>query len=107
MALSIQRLRPVITTLAAGGITAGLAYTYLNRNLHADTGEPRKVFGKGPAFVSLPLESSEVVNHNVKRLRFKLPHEDDISGLSTTCKYNNPYQLTLPVYSHYLEVCED
>ncbi|KAF1949872.1 oxidoreductase NAD-binding domain-containing protein [Byssothecium circinans] len=65
-------------------VEIGLTYTYLNRNIHADTSEPRKAFGKGPAFVSLPLESSETVNHNTKRLRFKLPHEDDISGLSTT-----------------------
>jgi cytochrome-b5 reductase len=86
MALPIVRVRPILTTFAASGITASFAYTYLNRDIDADSGEPRKVFGKGPAFVSLPLESSETINHNTKRLRFKLPNENDISGLSVTCQ---------------------
>lgn len=55
-------------------------------NASADSGAPTKVFGGGPAFVSLPLESSEQVNHNTKRLRFKLPQRDAVSGLSLTCK---------------------
>lgn len=42
-------------------------------------------FGGGPAFFSLALESSEQVNHNTKRLRFKLPEADAVSGLSMTC----------------------
>ncbi|KAF3001268.1 hypothetical protein E8E13_003877 [Curvularia kusanoi] len=34
--------------------------------------------------ISLPLESSEQVNHNTKLLRFKFPNEADVSGLSLT-----------------------
>ena len=86
MTLPIQRIRPVLPGLAVGSIGAGLWYVYFGRSVHADTGAPRKVFGKGPAFVSLPLESSDVVNHDTKRLRFKLPHPEDVSGLSLTCK---------------------
>ncbi|PVI02936.1 ferredoxin reductase-like protein [Periconia macrospinosa] len=84
MAASIQRLRPVIATIAAGGIGGGLAYTFLNRDIHADSGEPQKVFGRGPAFVSLPLESVQEVNHNTKHLRFRFPKEDNVSGLTVT-----------------------
>ncbi|TDZ32158.1 NADH-cytochrome b5 reductase 2 [Colletotrichum spinosum] len=52
---------------------------------NADSGAATtKVFGAGPAFVSLPLESAEMVNHNTKRLRFKLPQRDAVSGLSLT-----------------------
>ncbi len=85
-ALTVQRMRPMLPGLAASGIGAGLAYAYFRRSVHADTNAPRKVFGSGPAFVSLPLESSEAVNHDTKRLRFSLPNPDDVSGLSLTCK---------------------
>lgn len=49
--------------------------------------EGKKVFGRpGPVFQSLALQSSEDVNHNTKRLRFKLPGDADVSGLPLTCK---------------------
>jgi cytochrome-b5 reductase len=72
------------TTLLAGVAIGGATYASIH-GVHADTGAPAKVFGRGPAFVSLPLESSEQVNHNTKLLRFKLPNEGDLSGLSWTC----------------------
>ncbi|CAI6341174.1 unnamed protein product [Periconia digitata] len=84
MTAPIRYMRPVIATVAAGGIGAGIAFTFLNRNVHADAGEPPKVFGKGPAFVSLPVESVQDINHNTKQLRFRLPQEDAVSGLSVT-----------------------
>lgn len=87
MALLSSRMRPIIASVAIGGVGTGLLYTYFVRNVDADSSVPQKVFGKGPAFVSLPLESSEVVNHNTKRLRFRLPNPDDISGLTLTCKW--------------------
>lgn len=40
----------------------------------------KKVPWKG--FTELKLESSEMVNHNVKRLTFALPDEESITGLS-------------------------
>jgi len=89
MALSILRTRPVASSLVLGGISVVVFSTVYSRNVHADSGEPRRVFGRGPAFVSLPLESSEVVNHNTRRLRFKLPNPDDVSGLSVTCGYSH------------------
>jgi cytochrome-b5 reductase len=95
--LSILRGRPVASTLVLGSIGAGIIVAINDRNIHADTGQPRKVFGKGPAFVSLPLESTEIVNHNTKRLRFKLPHADDVSGLSVTCMPD----LIIPHKLHY------
>jgi hypothetical protein len=52
------------------------------------TPTPKRVFGKGPAFVYLQLHSSEHVNHNTKRLCFKLPGgENAQSGLDLTCKF--------------------
>lgn len=82
--LSARLFRP--TTALAGVAIGGASYA-LVRNVHADTGAPAKVFGRGPAFVSLLLESSEQVNHNTKLLRFKLPNESDVSGLSLTCEW--------------------
>ncbi|KAK8058820.1 hypothetical protein PG994_009268 [Apiospora phragmitis] len=37
--------------------------------------------GGDQGFISLLLEDSEVLNHNTKRLRFKLPEDDMVSGL--------------------------
>lgn len=44
------------------------------------TAEPKKALNG--EWVSLKLEEVETVNHNTKRLRFKLPEEDQVSGLS-------------------------
>lgn len=89
MASLLQLVRPatVVGTLAAGGLAVGLASRIMVKDAHADSGAPQKVFGGGPAFFSLPLESSESVNHNTKRLRFKLPEQDAVSGLPLTCEY--------------------
>ncbi|GKT40245.1 NADH-cytochrome b5 reductase 2 [Colletotrichum spaethianum] len=83
---TIRRFRPatVAAAVAAGGIGLGLMSKLLVGNASAESGAPPKVFGAGPAFVSLPLESSEEVNHNTKRLRFKLPQREAVSGLSLT-----------------------
>ncbi|RKU44566.1 NADH-cytochrome b5 reductase [Coniochaeta pulveracea] len=40
--------------------------------------------GGDQGFVSLLLEDIEIINHNTKRFRFKLPEEDQVSGL-TAC----------------------
>jgi len=50
----------------------------------------QKTLGNKPTFpswrgVTLTLEDSHMVNHNVKMLRFKLPEGDAISGLSPIC----------------------
>ncbi|EHA49854.1 NADH-cytochrome b5 reductase 2 [Pyricularia oryzae 70-15] len=43
--------------------------------------EPKKALEMEKGFVSLQLDDVEVVNHNTKRLRFKLPEDDMVSGL--------------------------
>lgn len=52
----------------------------------ASTGEVKKAFtGGDQGFLSLVLEKSEIVNHNTKKLTFKLPEEDQESGLPVAC----------------------
>ncbi|KAF7560178.1 hypothetical protein G7046_g3966 [Stylonectria norvegica] len=84
--LQFRRARPatVISTLALGGVGVGILSKLLIGNASAESNARKKIFGGGPAFVSLPLESSEQVNHNTKRLRFKLPQRDAVSGLALT-----------------------
>lgn len=46
----------------------------------------KKAFtGGDQGFVSLLLEKSEIVNHNTKKLTFKLPESDMESGLPVAC----------------------
>lgn len=52
----------------------------------AQTGEVKKAFtGGDQGFLSLVLEKAEIVNHNTKKLTFKLPEEDQESGLPVAC----------------------
>lgn len=45
-------------------------------------GEVKKAFSGGDqGFVSLKLDDVEIVNHNTKKFRFKLPEDDMVSGL--------------------------
>jgi cytochrome-b5 reductase len=91
-------------TLYAGIAAAGLAgsYFYLRGNkppggLNAPVEEAKKMVGASgkkaftggeQGFVSLMLEKSEIVNHNTKKLTFKLPEEDMESGLPVACTSN-------------------
>ncbi|KAI8958060.1 NADH-cytochrome b5 reductase [Daldinia sp. FL1419] len=105
--LSATRLSRGITGVAIFGASAGLYYTYMRNMAYADSGSPKKAFGSGPAFLSLELESSEAVNHNTKRLRFKLPTEDTVSGLTLTSAlltYSWPKGSTLPVVRPYTPI---
>jgi cytochrome-b5 reductase len=45
-------------------------------------GVKKALTGGDQGFVSLKLDDVEIVNHNTKRLRFKLPEEDMVSGLA-------------------------
>ena len=49
--------------------------------------DPKKTFTSGFSFQNLKLESSEVVNHNTKRLRFELTDKDAVSGLHPSCMF--------------------
>lgn len=56
---------------------------------------PKKALtGGDQGFVSLKLEEVEIVNHNTKKLRFKLPEDDMVSGLNVASavltKYKGP-----------------
>ncbi|GKT64765.1 nadh-cytochrome b5 reductase [Colletotrichum tofieldiae] len=50
--------------------------------------------GGDQGFVSLKLEDVEIVNHNTKKFRFKLPEDDMVSGLEVASavltKYKGP-----------------
>ncbi|KAI0595202.1 hypothetical protein F4775DRAFT_570551 [Biscogniauxia sp. FL1348] len=79
--LFTSRLTKGIGGVAVASISAGVYFKYTMSVAHADSAAPSKAFGSGPAFLSLHLESSELVNHNTKRLRFALPKPDAVSGL--------------------------
>jgi len=102
---------PSIVILSVGGLSGGTAYYGFQQYRTAaacvtkDNNQPaspyrissiaepavvQKTLGNKPTFpswrgVSLTLEDSHMVNHNVKLLRFKLPEGDAISGLSPIC----------------------
>ncbi|KAK2609095.1 hypothetical protein QQS21_002322 [Conoideocrella luteorostrata] len=85
----LARSRPaatIIGTLAAGSLAVGITSKFLLQDgfaARADSpSSPRKIFGAGPAFFSLPLESADMLNHNTRLLRFKFQDEEAVSGLS-------------------------
>ncbi|KAL4877998.1 hypothetical protein BJY04DRAFT_196871 [Aspergillus karnatakaensis] len=95
-----------VLSVGAAGITLS---RYFGNNAFAESpSEPKKVFGKGPAFKSLKLHSAEQVNHNTKRLRFELPGgEDSISGLGLTSAlltFSKPEGSWTPVVRPYTPV---
>ncbi|KAJ8114034.1 hypothetical protein ONZ43_g5004 [Nemania bipapillata] len=78
------KLPSVLGSVALAGLGMGIYSRYVMNVAHADSGAPLKAFGSGPAFLSLQLQSSEVVNHNTKKLRFALPTDGHVSGLALT-----------------------
>lgn len=74
------------------GVSGGYFYlrqgTPLPSKEVAKTGAPAKpaFTGGEQGFLSLLLEKSEVINHNTKKLTFKLPEEDMESGLPVACR---------------------
>jgi cytochrome-b5 reductase len=62
------------------------------QNIPATTGAPAKAAFTGgeQGFVSLLLEKSEIINHNTKKLVFKLPEDDMESGLAVACTFRQP-----------------
>ncbi|KYK58485.1 nadh-cytochrome b5 [Drechmeria coniospora] len=102
------RLVTAVGTLAAAGLAVGIASKLLVKEAHADSPTTRlKVFGAGPAFFSLPLESGEMVNHNTRRLRFRFADKDAVSGLpltSSVLTFSWPKGRSLPVVRPYTPV---
>ncbi|KAI5927298.1 hypothetical protein F4810DRAFT_722460 [Camillea tinctor] len=79
----------------AGGAVGVGAYFYSSSGskvegkakeaLASATGEPKKAFtGGDQGFISLVLKDVEIINHNTKRLVFKLPEDDMVSGVVVT-----------------------
>ncbi|KAL6711106.1 NADH-cytochrome b5 reductase [Coniothyrium glycines] len=73
-------------------------------------GPAKKAFtGGDQGFVSLLLEKSELVNHNTKKLTFKLPEEDMESGLPVASaiitKYKGP-EMQKPVIRPYTPISD-
>lgn len=79
-----------VALVGAGAVYAGYSlYNSPSRSIfqtaYADApAGPKKIF-PASGFVDFRLERSELVNHNVKRLRFSLPDEDAVTGLEPIC----------------------
>lgn len=66
--------------------------------------------GGDQGFISLKLESVEIVNHNTKKFRFALPDEDVVSGLKIASalltKYKGP-GMEKPVMRPYTPISDE
>ncbi|GJC88400.1 NADH-cytochrome b5 reductase 2 [Colletotrichum liriopes] len=85
------------TALYAGAAAAlaGGAYYFLSGSSSAPAAAQKaEAKVKEAGFVSLKLEDVEIVNHNTKKFRFKLPEDDMVSGLEVASavltKYKGP-----------------
>jgi cytochrome-b5 reductase len=93
--------------VAGAAVAAGAGYYFFatpagksvaqqaEQKVKAATGPAKPAFtGGDQGFVSLVLENVEIVNHNTKKLRFKLPEDDNVSGLhiasAILTKYKGP-----------------
>lgn len=79
----------VFKGLAVAGVGGAVISRFMMTTAEAESPnkEGKKIFGRaGPVFTRLALESTENVNHNTKKLSFKLPGEGAVSGLPLTCE---------------------
>jgi len=77
----------------------------------ASTAPAKPAFTGGEqGFVSLVLDNVEVINHNTKKFRFKLPEDDNVSGLKIASalitKYKGP-EMEKPVIRPYTPVSDE
>ncbi|KAK7894942.1 hypothetical protein LTR67_005681 [Exophiala xenobiotica] len=116
-------LRPSLRVAGAAAAGAGLAYSgyrYYNTTsfffttVHAESlpsdsrAALKKMDWKG--FTELKLQSSEMVNHNVKRLTFALPDDESITGISpitSLLSRHTPEGAWIPVFRPYTPVSEN
>jgi cytochrome-b5 reductase len=79
-------------------------------SLSGGTGAKPAFTGGDQGFISLKLLSSEIINHNTKKLRFALPEEDQVSGLNVASalltKYKGP-EMEKPVMRPYTPVSDE
>ncbi|MCJ1475075.1 hypothetical protein MMC13_003735 [Lambiella insularis] len=95
-------------SIAAAGIGGTYCLYAFFTSSKSAAGTPL-TFGRSPSFVSLCLESSEVVNHNTKRLRFVLPESNACTGLSLTSSLltlSRPQGHFIPVIRPYTPISE-
>lgn len=83
----------VFKGIAVAGIGGAIISKFMmtTADAEAPVKDGKKVFGRpGPVFTRLALEKSEDVNHNTKKLSFKLPGKNDVSGLPLTGELFSP-----------------
>jgi hypothetical protein len=68
--------------VASVGISA---YAVTRQITSTRSGEPQRIFG-GFNPTKLQVKSSEVINHNTKKICFEFPDPNAVSGLTLTCK---------------------
>lgn len=60
----------------------------------SDIGTKKAFTGGDQGFIGIVLDKVEIINHNTKKLRFKLPEVDQVSGLNVASailtKYKGP-----------------
>ncbi|KAL3418419.1 oxidoreductase NAD-binding domain-containing protein [Phlyctema vagabunda] len=86
-----------LTSIATYGV-----YSYSTKNFSKT--EAPKTFGTGPSFVSLRLNSIELLNHDTKKFRFDLPTTNSVSGLTLTSAvltFSRPLGRVFPVIRPY------
>lgn len=88
----------VFKGIAVAGVGGALISRFMMSTADAESPvkDGKKVFGRaGPVFTRLTLEKSEDVNHNTKKLCFKLPGQNDVSGLPLTGEFSFPPSVIL------------
>ena len=87
------RTSAVIGAAVVGGGATFAGYSrYKNQpssmfpSAYADAPPGQKKIFPASGFVDFTLDRSEMVNHNVKRLRFRLPDEDAVTGMEPICR---------------------
>lgn len=104
--------RPAVWTAATAVVGLGIAtstYNHESHTAHADSPTGPKTVFPGSGFTTLKLESAEMVNHNVKRLRFALPEQDSITGLgpvSSLLTRHTPDGAWIPCFRPYTPVSD-
>lgn len=110
--------KPILTTFLVAAGASTVCYTGYNLNkksflqtAHAESlpSDSKAALAKVPwkGFTELTLESSEIVNHNVKRLTFSLPTTTSITGLSPVTSLltqHTPEGSFIPVFRPYTPV---
>jgi hypothetical protein len=86
--LAIRRSQVISTPVALTAAAIAAATVGYSYSRYSSQSAPAKVFGKGPAFTSLRLDSVETLSHDTKRFRFALPSETTVSGLEPCCEFD-------------------